>query len=176
MPIGLFQTAALVGLMAVTGTHLGSEEAPHSVTHPADSIGTARLAHWTAEFISSQKVGDPIRVYSLVTFDQLLIEQFRVGQIQRFALRINSDHTYLISRKPPSDNTSNNSVNYDNGWILQGDVDGRNDGSKAILYVRDDGSVGGHVFVKGVGRIIIQTTPELPYHLVYLKTGSFRID
>jgi hypothetical protein len=168
----------LVSLIALAGCETSSEDAHRQVTHPADSTATARLADWTADFISSHKVGDPIRVHALVTFDELLIEQLRNRQIERFAFRVNADHTYVVSRQLISNYRSidTRATNYDGGWILQGDVDDRNDGSKATLYIGDDGSVQGDVFLKGVGRFIIQPTPELPYHLVFLRTGSYAID
>lgn len=178
MLIRLFQTAVLVGLIAVAGCETSSEDTQRLVTHPADSTATARLADWTADYISSQRVGDPIRVYALVTFDDLLIEQLRNRQIEQFAFRVNADHSYVIFRQPFSNYRSIDTriTNYDSAWILQGDVDGRNDGSKATLLIGDDGSVQGDVFLKGLGRFIIQPAPELPYHLVYLRTGSYSID
>jgi hypothetical protein len=178
MLMRMFLTAVLVGLMAVAGSETLSEDAHRPVTHPADSSATARLADWTADFISSQKVGDPIRVHALVTFDELLIEQLRNRQIERFAFRVNADHTYMVSRRLISDNRNTDArvTNYDGGWILSGDVDDRNDGSKATLFIGDDGSIQGDVFLKGLGRFIIQPTPERPYHLVFLRTGSYAID
>ena len=178
MLVRLFRGAALVGLIAIGGCETPSEDAHRLITYPADPTATARLAEWTAEFINSHKVGDPIRVHALVTFDELLVEQLRNRQIDRFLFRVNANHTYVISRHPISDyrNIDARVTNYDGGWILRGDVDDRADGSKATLFIGDDGSVQGDIWLRGLGRFIIQPTPEPPYHLVFLRTGSYSID
>ena len=83
MLVRLIHSAVLVGLIAVAGCKTHSEDECRLVTHPADSTATARLADWTADLIGSHKLGDPIRVHALVTFDTLLIEQLRDRQIER---------------------------------------------------------------------------------------------
>jgi len=178
MLVRLIHSAVLVGLIAVAGCKTHSEDECRLVTHPADSTATARLADWTADLIGSHKLGDPIRVHALVTFDTLLIEQLRDRQIERFAFHVNADHTYTVTRQLISDdrNVDARLTNYDGGWVLQGDVDDRKDKSQARLFFRDDGSVSGYIFLQGLGRFIIKPSPELPYHLVFLRTGSYSID
>ena len=150
--------------------HCFAEEAspPPSFTVDVTETSAAKFSDWIEDYLSSQKVGDPVSTIEVVTFARDLIERLHRAEVTRFAFRINANHDYMLDRK---------SVFQGDGvWILNCTILGHDDNSEARIFVKDDGSIAGDLFIQGTGTFIITPTNELPYHIVYLRTGSFSID
>ena len=150
--------------------HCFAEEAspPPSFTVDVTETSAAKFSDWIEDYLSSQKVGDPVSTIEVVTFARDLIERLHRAEVTRFAFRINENHYYLLDRK--------SIFQFDGGWILNCTISGHDNYSEARIFVKDDGSIGGDLFIQGTGTFIIKPTNELPYHIVYLRTGSFSID
>ena len=156
-------------LILLVGACVGGQPPePSSVTVASDHKAVTELSSWIDSYLSSQKIGDPVQIIEVVTFDRDLFDSLYSAEITSFTFRINEDFSYVISREYVFE--------YDGGWILGGTILGHNDTSEASIHVLDDGSTAGSLFVQGVGQFIIKSTNKHPYHVVYLRTGSYNID
>ena len=145
-----------------------SEDLPPSIIRAAESVTKKRLDPWLTDFLSRPKPGDPIQEYEIVSFDDDLFSKIRSGQEKNFQFHVNDKYSFLI--------TAESVLEFDGGWLLNGYLPNRPDMSAAKIIIADDGSKMGDVFVMRIGRFEIDATSELPYHIVYLSTGTYDID
>jgi len=141
---------------------------PPAVTAPSDTDSIARLTPWAETYLAFQKVGNPVQTFEMLVFDRDLFERLHNAERTSFAFGVNENYEYLIRRE--------SIFEFDGGWFLNGTILGHDDYSEARIVVHDDGSMGGSLFVQGLGTFIIQPTAEPPHHLVFLRTGSYPID
>lgn len=133
-----------------------------------DEQTRSRLIPWFEQYRASQKMGGSISDYEFLSFDDDLILDVKHGREDRFRFRVNEKHDYEI--------VVDSIFEFDGGWIMSGYISGRSDMSEATLYVHEDGTRTGDVFIKGVGRFIVTPTGQLPAHAVYLRNAEFAID
>ncbi len=144
------------------------KDLPLSIMRVANSVTKKRLEPWLTDFLSQPKPGDPIQEYEIVAFDDDLFTKIRYGEESTFRFHVNDKYSYLI--------TAESILDFEGGWLLNGYLPNRPDMSAAKIIIADDGSKMGDVFVMRIGRFEINATSELPYHIVYLSTGTYDID
>jgi hypothetical protein len=135
---------------------------------PVSEPVASALQPWFEEVKQTQKVGDPISIVEFLSFSDDLLTSLRYANERRFRFQMNSEFDFEIS--------VDDVYEYDGGWVLHGHIIHKPDASSVRIFVEDDGTKSGSLFIRGVGRLFIEPTPQLPIHAVHLRTGSYRID
>jgi hypothetical protein len=149
---------------------------PINIQDAADDTSPSMLAHvsedvvpmfdpWFQEYLSTNKFRSDIEQVSFISFDDSLIARIQSGHQDTFRFQIDNYHDYDIVIDFVSE--------YGGGWVMSGHIGNKADTSELRLFVNDDGTKQGDLFVAGVGTFIVAPTDRLPVHAIYLRTATF---
>lgn len=149
-----------------------SQEAQASANHKAppilvevDEITKANLEPWFEKYLAENESPEPVTEYGFFVFDDVVVQNIVSGAIAKIHFHLNNRHSYEVEFVA---STMGKGVT-----LLGGDLLDYPNGSRASIFVWDDGTVsGGSVRAMGCGLLIIRSIPGTPYHVVFARTGT----
>ena len=145
-------------------TPLLASEIPLLFEEPTEEVKST-LQPWVDDLLANRGSEDPFSDYRFYSISEDTLKSIRNGEDTHFEFNYSDKYRYQVSIVRVREK--------DTDWYFSGkDID--NSDSLLVITTFPNGKTHGDFHVPGVGIFLIRATNTLPYHIVYLATGTYK--